>query len=64
MSEMNNNEEFEINTNSKHICDKCHQQIKEEKPQEKMDIEKETKENEKNIEKKNEKQKVNKKQII
>ena len=64
MSEMNNNEEFEINTNSKHICDKCHQQIKEEKPQEKMDIEKETKENEKNIEKKNEKQKVNKNKLF
>ena len=33
MSEINNNEEFEINTNSKHVCDKCHQEIKEEKPE-------------------------------
>ena len=31
MSEINNNKEFEINTNSKHIYDKCHQEIKEEK---------------------------------
>ena len=61
MSEINNNEEFEINTNSKHVCDKCHQEIKEEKPEikkeskEKMEIE----ENQQN-ENKKEQQKENK----
>ena len=53
MSEINNNEEFEINTNSKHICDKCHQEIKEEKPE----IKKESKEK---IEKEETEQKENK----
>ena len=33
MSEINNNEEFEINTSSKHVCDKSHQEIKKRRKQ-------------------------------
>lgn len=72
MSEINNNEEFEINTSSKHVCDKCHQEIKEEKPEinkeipeqkekiEKKENENEIKENKKENKKQNKNQKQNK----
>ena len=58
MREINNNEEFEINTNSKHICDKCHQEIKEEKPEIKKES-KETIEKEENQQKENKNEKQN-----
>ena len=58
MIEKNNNEEFEINTNSKHVCDKCHQEIK----QENSEIKKEIPEQKEKIESKkvNEKKQSNK----
>ena len=68
MSEINNNEEFEINTSSKHVCDKCHQEIKEENKEipeqkEKIENKKEKIENKKEkIENKKQNQKQNKKQ--